>query len=88
VLAEDGFRLEDYLAVPFSFKAIDGFVFAEVSESEVFGVGRWREDDFNYARLRRIRAKAAMRRGEPAEGWWIVGQERVDGGEEVCEAYL
>lgn len=29
-----------------------------------------------------------MGRGKPAESWGIVGKERVDGGEEVGEAYL
>jgi hypothetical protein len=51
VTAENAFRLEDNFAVPFSFETIDGFVFAQVSEAEVYGVGRWGEADFRYSRL-------------------------------------
>jgi hypothetical protein len=88
VAPEDGFRLKDYLAIPFSLETIDSFVFAEVTECEILGIGRWREGDLHYARLGGRRTEAAMGGSESAESRRIVGEERVDGGKEVCKAYL
>jgi len=88
VTAEDVFGLEDNFAIPFPFETIDGFVFAQVSEGEVFGIGRWGEADLRYSRLGRRRAQTTVGRGKPPKGRGVVGEERVDGEEEVRETHL